>query len=166
MKPGIFPQWKAKLRRECRTILVRASCPHRNWFSPSAAVLRPSRIISLSPYWWWPVLQLSSQQGEMGDDGFPGEQGGKVKRLEHFHFLMDKSFLIFLKLMIWIILKYTSYQKQFLMEIREKKFQSLEVHVKFHHRLFTAYFEVFHMNFKFCSRYLVLKGIEMTWENI
>ena len=66
--------------------------------------------------------------------------------------------------MIWIILKYTSYQKQFLMEIREKKFQSLEV--KFHHRLFTAYFEVFHMNFKICSRYLVLKGIEMTWENI
>ena len=46
------------------------------------------------------------------------------------------------------------------MEIREKKFQSLEV--KFHHRLFTAYFEVFHMNFKICSRYLVLKGIEMT----
>ena len=33
----------------------------------------------------------------MGDDGFPGEQGGKVKRLEHFHFLMDKSFLIFFK---------------------------------------------------------------------
>lgn len=48
------------------------------------------------------------------------------------------------------------------MEIREKKFQSLEVHVKFHHRLFTAYLEVFHMNFKICSRYLVLKGIEMT----
>ena len=50
------------------------------------------------------------------------------------------------------------------MGIREKKFQGSEV--KSHHRLFTAYFEVFHMNFKICCRHLVLKGIEMTSENI
>lgn len=61
-------------------------------------------------------------------------------------------------------LKYTSYQEHFLMGIREKKFQGSKV--KSHHRLFTAYFEVFHMNFKICCRRLVLKGIEMTSENI